>query len=94
MTDDRGRSHPGSDAGRNGSREGHRRWLVFAPLLVFLAGAPFYLLRQGEKSFFLRWIDLCVGFFLALGACFLLKKLLLDADDDQPDDEPDQDGRP
>lgn len=93
MTDDRGQSHPGNDAGRDGSRGG-RRWLVFAPLLVFLAGAPFYLFRQGTKPFFLRWIDLCVGFFLALGACFLLKKLLLDADDDQPDDEPDQDGRP
>ncbi len=94
MTDDSGRSDPPGDAGRDGGREGRRRWLIFAPLLVFFAAAPFYLFRQGAKPFFLRWIDLCVGFFLALGACFLLKKLLLDKDDDQPDDEPDQDGRP
>jgi hypothetical protein len=70
-----------------------RRWLIFIPLLAFFAGAPFYLFHESPKPFFLRWIDLCVGFFLALGACFVLKKLFIDQDDDHPDDEPDQDGR-
>ncbi len=61
-----------------------RKLLVLSPLAVFACYAAWQLSIRG-RPFFLRWIDLSMAFTIALAAAYILKKILLDHDDDEDD---------
>jgi hypothetical protein len=66
-----------------------KRYVILAPLVVFLGWAGRHLAEPGPLPFFQRWIDVSMGFTLALVAMLVLKKILIDKDkDDEPHDKP------
>lgn len=67
-----------------------RKAAIFLPLALFALLAPIHL-ATGDGPFFLRWVNVSMGFFVALVACYFLKRRLFPdppPDDDQRDPDP------
>jgi putative copper export protein len=54
-----------------------RRFILFVPLVLFAGWAVRHLTAPGPVTFFQRWIDVSMGFTLALVITLLLAKFLL-----------------